>query len=244
MGKKYIIEVEDKPFELLSEDGFTSEKLFRVKGFNSLVFDWNGLNMLTPYTEDSAYAHGYTEAESKYREIRDELEKQAHQRGYEEAYDTAYADAEEIYESGKRAMYQKGLKDAWEAARKIYGSATKHGLPTEVITRIFRDDGKENFNYWDIVEDFSASEAIEEIRQYEQAQKEKEEQEEKDSVTAEEVMRQYLDIFCKSKWCSGCPLNTPDFTCGRGYHFLGSSLISDEEVRRAYATVLQKTEEN
>ena len=51
MGTKYIIEVEDKPFELLSEDGFTSEKLFRVKGFNSLVFDWNGLNMLTPYTE-------------------------------------------------------------------------------------------------------------------------------------------------------------------------------------------------
>jgi len=51
MGTKYIIEVEDKPFELLSEDGFTSEKLFRVKGFNSLVFDWNGLNKLTPYTE-------------------------------------------------------------------------------------------------------------------------------------------------------------------------------------------------
>ena len=90
MGKKYIIEVEDKPFELLSEDGFTSEKLFRVKGFNSLVFDWNGLNMLTPYTEDSAYAHGYTEAESKYREIRDELEKQAYQQGYEQGYKDGY----------------------------------------------------------------------------------------------------------------------------------------------------------
>lgn len=51
MGTKYTIEVEDKPFELISEDGFTSEKLYRVKGFNSLVFDWNGLNMLTPYTE-------------------------------------------------------------------------------------------------------------------------------------------------------------------------------------------------
>ena len=51
MGTKYILEVEDKPFELLSEDGFTSEKLFRVKGFNSLVFDWNGLNKLTPYTD-------------------------------------------------------------------------------------------------------------------------------------------------------------------------------------------------
>jgi len=235
----YIIHFDDKPWQDLDD-----EQYYRCKEIPWFSTTKTTISRLTPYTEDAAYAHGYTEAESKYREIRDELEKQAHQRGYEEAYDTAYADAEEIYESGKRAMYQKGLKDAWEAARKIYGSATKHGLPTEVITRIFRDDGKENFNYWDIVEDFSASEAIEKIRQYEQAQKEKEEQEEKDSVTAEEVMRQYLDIFCKSKWCSGCPLNTPDFTCGRGYHFLGSSPISDEEVRRAYATVLQKIEEN
>lgn len=195
---------------------------------------------LTPYTEDSAYAHGYTEAESKYREIRDELEKQAYQRGYKEAYDTAYADAEEIYESGKRAMYQKGLKDAWEAARKIYGSATKHGLPTEVITKIFRDDGKKNFNYWDIVEDFSPAEAIERIRQYEQKQNEQEELKKEQSVTVEEVMRQYLETFClHAGSCVGCPLHTPDFTCGRGYHFL-TKPVSDEEVRRAYAEVLQR----
>ena len=70
MGTKYIIEVEDKPFELLSEDGFTSEKLFRVKGFNSLVFDWNGLNKLTPYTEPDleqvrkeAYAEGFKDGQ-------------------------------------------------------------------------------------------------------------------------------------------------------------------------------------
>lgn len=235
MEKKYIVNPPENPKYIL-------EICIDSKGEVGVYGD--KIENFTPYTEDSAYAHGYTEAESKYREIRDELEKQAYQRGYEEAYDTAYADAEQIYESGNRVMYQKGLKDAWEAAKKIYGSATKHGLPTEVITKIFRDDGKENFNYWDIVEDFSASEAIEKIRQYEQAQKEKEEQEEKDCVTVEEVMRQYLDIFCKGKWCTGCPLNTPDFTCGRGYHFFGSSPISDEEVRRAYATVLQKIEEN
>lgn len=230
MGKKYIIEVEDKPFELLSEDGFTSEKLYRVKGFNSLVFDWNGLNMLTPYTEDSAYAHGYTEAESKYREIRDELEKQAHQRGYEEAYDTAYADAEEIYESGKRAMYQKGLKDAWEAARKIRDMTWKEQK------EIFGTD-----IYTDIIA-LSASECIEKIRQYEQRREEPEEQEQ--SFTVEEVMRQYLDTFCAHNRCTECPLNTPDFTCGRGYHFTSTNPISDEEVRRAYIKVRQKMEED
>ena len=38
--------------------------------------------------------------------------------------------------------------------------------------------------------------------------------------------------------------NTPDFTCGRGYHFLSNNPVSDEEVRRAYAEVLEKMREN
>lgn len=154
MGKKYIIELEEAPFVQHFENGI-GETVYRVKGFNSLVFDWNGLQMLTPYTEDSAYAHGYTEAESKYREIRDELEKQAHQRGYEEAYDTAYADAEEIYGSGKRAMYQKGLKDAWDAARTLWNTPNRK--------EIF---GHTAFNT--VLTTLTAQETIEKIRQYEQ----------------------------------------------------------------------------
>ena len=162
MGKKYIIELEETPFIQHFKNG-AWETIYRVKGFNSLVFDWNGLQMLTPYTEDSAYAHGYTEAESKYREIRDELEKQAYQRGYKEAYDTAYADAEEIYESGKRVMYQKGLKDAWEAARKITGSVTDGSLNYNELNVLFGSKYPES-----IINKYSASEAIEKIRQYEQ----------------------------------------------------------------------------
>jgi len=119
--------------------------------------------------------------------------------------------------------YEAGLNDAWEAARKI------------------QDTGG-NLSWW--IHNTTASEAIEGIRAYEQAQKESEELKKEQSVTTEEVMRQYLDIFCKGKWCSVCPLDTPDFTCGRGYYFLGNSRISDEEVRRAYAEVLQKMREN
>ena len=232
----YIIHFDDKPWEDLDDELYY--RCFEIPWFSTTK---TTISRLTPYTEDSAYAHGYTEAESKYREIRDELEKQA----FEKGYGTAVAEQECAVRKAAEKAYQKGLSDAWEAARKIYGSATKHGLPTEVITKIFRDNGKENFNYWDIVEDFSPAEAINRIQQYEQAQKEKEEQEEKDSVTAEDVMRQYLDTFCKGKWCCArCPLNTPDFTCGRGYHFLSDSRVSDEEVRRAYVKVLQKIEEN
>lgn len=157
-----------------------------------------------------------------------------------EAYNKAFEDAEQVAKSGKRAIYQKGLNDAWDAARKIYGSADKHGLPTEVITKIFREDGKEYFNYWDIVEDFSPAEAIEKIQQYEQRQ----EEEKKESIIAEDIMRQYLNTFCNGRSCTCCPLDTPDFTCGRGYHFISANPISDEEVRRAYVEVRQKMEEN
>lgn len=150
--KAYIIHFDDKPWEDLDDELYY--RCFEIPWFSTTK---TTISRLTPYTEDSAYAHGYTEAESKYREIRDELEKQAYQRGYEEAYDTAYADAEGIYESGKRAMYQKGLKDAWEAARKISStdSATRDEIFGLVITSNIFDEN-------------TASEAIEKIRQYEQ----------------------------------------------------------------------------
>ena len=46
MSKKYIIEFEDEPFVS------NGEKLYRAKGFNSLVFDKYGLEKLTPLRED------------------------------------------------------------------------------------------------------------------------------------------------------------------------------------------------
>jgi hypothetical protein len=83
----YIIHFDDKPWEDLDDELYY--RCFEIPWFSTTK---TTISRLTPYTEDSAYAHGYTEAESKYREIRDELEKQA---------------------------YQKGLSDAWDAARKI-----------------------------------------------------------------------------------------------------------------------------
>ena len=161
--RAYIIHFDDKPWQDLDD-----EQYYRCKEIPWFSTTKTTISRLAPYTEDSAYAHGYTEAESKYREIRDELEKQAYQRGYEESFDMAYADAEEIYESGKRAMYQKGLKDAWEAARKICLEECDGGMQISVIKDIF------NVSYYrDALRDYSASECIEKIRAYEQ---EKEEQ--------------------------------------------------------------------
>jgi hypothetical protein len=156
----YIIHFDDKPWEDLDDELYY--RCFEIPWFSTTK---TTISRLTPYTEDSAYAHGYTEAESKYREIRDELEKQAYQRGYEGAYDTAYADAEEIYESGKRAMYQKGLSDAWDAARKI---CTNWVLPDSVLSKIFGIDKTID----DIMKENTASEAIEKIKAYEQEKEE------------------------------------------------------------------------
>ena len=65
MGKKYIIELEDKPFENTALPIEDDETLWRVKGFRSLVFDEYGLAKLTEYAEtdqESAYKKGLEDA--------------------------------------------------------------------------------------------------------------------------------------------------------------------------------------
>ena len=60
MGKKYIIEIEELPFEkpevYIGEDRNIpreeNEQLFRAAGFDSLVFTKEELNRLTPLPED------------------------------------------------------------------------------------------------------------------------------------------------------------------------------------------------
>ena len=81
----YIIHFDDRPWEDLDDELYY--RCFEIPWFSTTK---TTISRLTPYTEDSAYAHGYTEAESKYREIRDELEKQAYQRGYETGYEDGY----------------------------------------------------------------------------------------------------------------------------------------------------------
>ena len=50
MGKKYIIELCEKPMK--NENG---NDIWRVKGFNTLVFDQNGLDKLEEYKEPAGH---------------------------------------------------------------------------------------------------------------------------------------------------------------------------------------------
>ena len=64
----------------------------------------------------------------------------------------------------EKEAYQKGLYDAWECARKIAINEASGGLSLVELDKIFScDDLAEVFG-------FTASEAIEKIRQYEQKQ--------------------------------------------------------------------------
>ena len=240
MGDKYIIELEDKPFH--NEDG---DFLYRAKGFNSLVFDMTGISKLTLYIEpdleqakDEAYNEGYKagrEAE-KVRQIDlEQVRREAYEHGYENGFVDGHLKAEKSGQSFYEVGYKCGLADAWDAARKI-GSNSLCSLK-EMGFDFSQCDIADYNPSWFVIKNYSASEAIEKIRQYEQEQ---EESKKEQSVTVEEVMRQYLNTFCKSSRCVECILHTSDFTCGRGYHFLSDSPVSDEEVRRAYAKVVKE----
>ena len=79
----------------------------------------------------------------------------------------AVNDIETRAEKVQEEAYQKGLSDAWEAARKVT-QVRKYGGYGDCLGDVF---GRTDTS-WDVF-DYSAPEAIEKIRQYEQ---EKEEQ--------------------------------------------------------------------
>lgn len=133
MGKKYVIELEDKPFNRGNIDF-----LYRVKGFNSLVFDMTGVSKLTPYTEPDT---------EKVRE---------------EAYDKGYMDAHVKSHAETRRNYQRGVNDAWETARKIALPISLGGMKASEVKKMFGVD----WQY--VLMNCTPAKAVEKIRQHEQ----------------------------------------------------------------------------
>lgn len=133
MGDKYIIELEDKPFH--KENG---DFLYRVKGFNSLVFDMTGICKLTSYTEPDL----------------EQVRKEAYDKGYDDAAEEIGSDEQAIADKA----YKNGLSDAWEAATKILKANWRERNGTFGAVTLLED----------IFLDNTPAEAIEKIRQYEQ----------------------------------------------------------------------------
>lgn len=86
-----------------------------------------------------------------------------------EAYEKGVQDTKQHWVDAPRSCayklgYENGLNDAWEAARKIVLSRDDGGIEYEAKKEIF---GHTNYN---IIREFTVSEAIEKIRRYEQKQ--------------------------------------------------------------------------
>ena len=108
------------------------------------------------------------------RNERDDAQKQVDE-AYQKGYDKGYADKTNNDEVGKelaKDVYQRGLEDGrnetWEAARKI-----GHASQMQLEDMGFKFNSNEWFYNpsWYVVMNYTAAEAIEKIKAYEEKQK-------------------------------------------------------------------------
>lgn len=124
VGNKYIIEIGE---EIDAEKG----KLFRIKGFNSLVFDYNGLMRLEPYIEDDysgvgedSHYEGLMEAWVACKEI---LELSPAERNYLFGYeDPKYI--LRMYEPEEAMEIMKNRKEEGDQTDEIIAILKKRGI--------------------------------------------------------------------------------------------------------------------
>ena len=111
-----------------------------------VCFDFKDPEDLTPYTKPDT----------------EQVRKEAYDKGYQDANVKITSNEQAIAEKA----YQRGLIDAWDAARKIIGD----DIPASYLVKMFGNDPYSVIcRIFDV---YSASEAIEKIRQYEQKQEE------------------------------------------------------------------------
>jgi len=107
---------------------------------------------------DRAYAHGYSDAESKFSEIR----KEAYEQGQKDLRESCVPQDEEAYGIGYNEGFQCGLDLAWDAARKLWE------IDWDVLCDLF---GKVSVRS-EVLDMFTASEVLQKLRAYEQEQEE------------------------------------------------------------------------
>lgn len=120
--------------------------LYKIKGFNTPTFDSASINKLTPYSEPDLSA------------VRNEAYKETYDKGYQDAVMKIGSNEQAIAEKA----YQGGRIDAWNAARQISNMTLK------TQKTIFSVEGMFN-----VMEKYSATEAIERIKKYESEKQEK-----------------------------------------------------------------------
>ena len=145
-----------------------------------------------------------------------------YQQGYEDgknSYGTEIRTKQDVDEA-----YQHGLEDAWECARKLVLNSEDGGLRVKDIREIF------NFNNffegsYDVIKDYSAQEAMQKIKDYEERQTRYDIEKVYDTIEGAErytfVPKQTEEKIVKPRWvmipkCTTCKyLNSPIVPCNR-----------------------------
>ena len=178
MEKKYIIELEDVSFNRHGNYADDGTELYRVKGFNALVFDRAGLDKLTPYTDPDTEVISEVAYEKGFAAGRD-----AAKETYSDGYKAGRQDEKYVSAESRNEAYQRGLNDAWKAAKKNYLPEDHGGLGYKTRMKVF---GTDNIGW--IFKNLSASEAIEKIHAFEKKKKEEQEIKVGDWVQNENVI--------------------------------------------------------
>ena len=103
MPKKYIIELEDEVFT--NKEGPDRSELHRAVGFNSLVFDDEGIRRLVPFDDEA-----------------ERIRNAANDEGYRSGYDMGYKCCSKTFESDTdkdSMMYRMGVDKLWSVVRRI-----------------------------------------------------------------------------------------------------------------------------
>ena len=196
---------------------------------------------LTPYTEPDtekirkeAFDEGYQEGMQL--SIDDAKLKEAYQKGLADGRSQDAKDFADMYDSG----YSEGLKDAWDAARKI-GSNSMYSLKEMGFD--FGQCVVPDYNpSWFVVKNYSASECIEKIRQYEHEEK----------IVKGDVVRiksapevEILVTYADEEYVGGIALTEVDDSCEIGDQFTDIIIHKVEKTGRHYeiAEVLKEMRE-
>ena len=182
---KYIIEINDTPMTTPE----LGKKLYKAKGFNSLVFDQNGLDKLEKfettsmidksnfseeqYRLDIENAHdcGYQEGYANSQATKLEWGDVQYSKGYQEGYDTAIENAQATKLDWGDVQYKKGYNQAINDYKKFedffnYGHS-------EVFEDIRNPNGVLSLNM--ILESLPMKEIMARIKVYEEKKKAEEE---------------------------------------------------------------------
>lgn len=143
VGDKFIIEIGEK--YNYAEQAESPEVLYRIKGFNSLVFDENGLDRLTSYNE---------EFDNNAKAIAD-AEKDGYEKGLNDGWECA-----------KKIGLTKGNGGIGvDSVKKIFkttdiGEIMKNFSPQEAIKKLKAWEEKQEVRVGDVISSTSGSVAV------------------------------------------------------------------------------------